>query len=287
MYNEPYQTQQAPKKTLRIIVLILIGLVVAGGLGYGGYYFGQQTNKSTVTTQNTNQNQTATQLSYHTIVATGRLFNTSIRTTSKLAIPNSLQGINYDSSIQDPGYTNILANKFNEEVGRWKLGNPTLSQDGYGDISLIHIGDDWLQQTSAAADHPDEILNGLEFTTPAKKAESLASLEKETKDCATNSAKGFVIAKTITICYRVVTSHQSQGVYDPSLYLKGYGVINNQKYVLAGYLTLGDSNQYTGDEADKRVQEIAAGTIPQDTQKLITEYTDALKLTTITSSAAQ
>ena len=61
-------------------------------------------------------------------------------------MPNELQGIQYSSSIQDPGLADgVLGDKFNGEMGRWKLARPTLATEEMNDISLVNIEEQWLK----------------------------------------------------------------------------------------------------------------------------------------------
>lgn len=268
------------------VIYALLGLIVVVGIGFGGYYLGHQANSGTNNTSNSAQNSSTTpQPTYHTVLSVGYPWNTSTKLTVKLAVPNILQAISISSTIQDPGFTNILANKNNDEIGRWSLSNPNAVRAGYGDISLLHVSDDWLQQTTTTSDRPGDILGDLTFTTPATKAASLATLQKQTTDCVASSTKGFVISGAINVCYTPVLVRQASGVYSPNLYLKGYGLIDGQKYVMAGFISLTDGTQYTEDVANKKGDDFLKGAIPQETQTLIKTYVDALKMTTITASA--
>jgi hypothetical protein len=277
--DEPsVQNPKASNKTVKITVLAIIAVLIVIAVGYSGYYYGSQANKTSGSTQ-------VQQLpAYHTVLSVGYPLNTSVKVTTKLAVPERLQAIAVGSTIQNPGYTGLLADNFNEEMGRWSFANPAAVHSGYGDLSLIHISDTWLRQISAAPDSPNGILTGLEFTTPAKKATSLTTLESQTKDCVAKNS-GFVISKVLNVCYKPTLVRQASGVYSPSLDFKGYGLIDGQKYVLVGSVNLNDGTQYSEGEANKKGDDFMAGHIPQETQNLMTEYVNALKMTIIESSA--
>ena len=202
-----------------------------------------------------------------------------------LAIPNRLQAIAVSSGGQDPGYTDILTTNYGAEMGRWKIGDPTLTSGYFGDISLINIQDEWLQRISPAPEGPDYLLAGFDFTTPAEKTASLASMEQQANDCSSPTEKCFAISNALKVCATPILIRQSIGTYSPQLYLKGYGIIDGQKYVLLGSLSLSDGTKYSEDEADKKAASFQAHAIPAETQKLIDEDVDALKMSTISVSA--
>lgn len=279
----PQPNQKKTSKILKLLAIVFVLLIIAGGLTYGGYYIGSQNTKVSHTP--VDQTTSAPKPAFHTILSVGYVGDQPTKLTSMLAIPNRLQAIAVSSGGQDPGYTDILATNYGAEMGRWKIGDPTLTNGYFGDISLINIQDKWLQQTSPAPEGPDYLLGGLDFTTPAKKTASLASMEQQAKNCSGPTEKAFTISNVLKVCATPILIRQSIGAYGPQLYLKGYGIIDGQIYVLLGSLSLSDGTKYSEDEADKKATSFQVHAIPAETQKLINEDVDALKMSTITVSA--
>lgn len=268
-----------------IVLFILIGLVCAIGAGYGGYTYGSNINNMAINEESTSTSEPAP-ATFHTVIAKGSPYGTNKTITTKLAVPNRLQSVAISSSIQDPGYVGILANKLNDEMGRWILGNPTLAdRSRTGEISILHIGDDWLAETTTDKDIVGDSIEEYDFTSPAEKASTLNQLKSATVECAKDSEKGFTLSGSFNVCYSAKHLRQASGSYAPLLNLKGYGDIEGRAYVLFGYISLDDGTEYGEQEANKKGDEFAAGNIPAETKSLIAEYVNALKNSTIISSA--
>lgn len=292
MNNEQHSDTSQPPKTMSWwlkLAVVLIGLLVIFGAGYIGYLYAPKAESGgdasvVVDTGEVENKEQPVGDKYHTVLAAGYPYNTTKKMVIKLAVPSRLQSIAVASDNHDPGYTDILANKYNDEMGRWWFGNPALASPNSlaGDLSIIHISDDWLSETASAENIPsyDKVF-GYNFLTPEKKSASLAQLDADTKKCVNDGEGGFTISNIINVCYHPDVSHHAVGSYSPILRLKGYGVLDGRQYVLFGFLHLNDGSRYSKDEAIKKHDDFTAGNIPEDTKNLITEYVEAPKNSTI------
>lgn len=290
-----YTQPSAPKKSKKKYILVTFFIVLLSLAGIGGYYVGSLSNTSTrngsFTDQQTRNNNNKSlaaprHQNFHTVLSEGYPYGTTQKITTNLGLPVSIQSISIDSTIQDPGYTDILSNKFNAEMGRWLLSDPTKASGILGDISFINIENEWLSQTSKDPEYfAGATLQNYEFTTPAKKTASLAKLQSESESCVKDTAKGFTISEFLKVCYSPQLKRQSVGSYQPVLYLRGIGTYKNERYILVGYIVVNKGTVYTESEAENKATAFQGGNIPQDTQKLINDYVEALKNTTIASSS--
>jgi hypothetical protein len=279
-------------------VLIIVGIVVVflGGL-FGAYVFGTSRTQETSMTQSpakTSTQTTSQAQSFHNVVDAGYPFlqTNRVKVTTNMAVPNRLQAISVNSSIQDQGYTDVLANKFNEEIGRWKFGNPATVDDPVGDVSIIHIGDDWLAENNPDANnessgHPGFLFDYDMTTTAAKKA-SLKKITDASAVCAKDNSKGFTISGFMQVCATfILGQRQAVGVYDPYLEILGLGVQDSGTYVIVGTIKLVDPDTYTQEQADKNYSDAQAGNIPAATTARANEYVKALSNTTMTFEPVQ
>lgn len=274
--NSQLQDQEQKNSTSKITLIALLIVVFAAVIGYGGYYFGSVMNKP-------RESNTAVDNDYHTAVSIGYPWNSNKKVVTELAVPNRLQAIVAGATI-NPGYANFLTNKFNDEMGRWLLDDPADTADRLGKISLVHISNDWLQETNETENVPYKgPLRDYEFTTPDQKRASLSALKTETTECAKNDAKGFVISEKINVCHEPFLNRQAVGSYEPVMHIRGYGVLDGEEYVLVGSVPLSDGTEHNPEEADRMADAFQAGDIPQETQDVISEYINALKNSTISS----
>ncbi len=282
------------KNSTRSGFWLALTLVLIGAGAFGGYYLGQSTSdsQSVEVKSSTAQKQTkseSTPSKTQSVLSVGYPFGTDKRVTINLGVPSSLQAIERRSTNQDQGYVYAFSDKTNAEMGRWIFGNPKLSGSDSvaGDVSIIHIEDAWLGKTTAKQEFAGSMAPLLKYdlTTPTKKTESFSAIEKKTTEDASDAKKGFTIAANngkLNVSYEAVHVRQATGTYSPVLQLSGYGVVDGQKYVMIGYLRLVD-REYDAAEADTLADKFASGNIPEETQKLIDDYVDALKNTTIKS----
>lgn len=275
--NSQLQDREQKNSTSKIALIALLIIVSAVAIGYGGYYLGSAMNKP-------RENNAAVDNDYHTAVSVGYPWNNNKKVVTELAVPNRLQAVVAGASINDSGYANFLTNKFNDEMGRWLLDDPADATDRPGKISLVHISNDWLQETNEMENVPYKgPLRDYEFTTPDQKRESLSALETETTECVKDDAKGFVISEKINVCYEPSFNRQAVGSYDPVMHIRGYGALDGEEYVFVGSVPLSDGTKHNPEEANRMADAFQAGDIPQETRDVISEYINALKNTTISS----
>lgn len=275
--NSQIQDRVQKHSTSKIALIALLIIVFVTAIGYGGYYYGSAMDEP-------RQNNTVVDNDHHTVVSVGYPWSSNKKVVTELAVPNRLQAIAAGASISDSGYANFLTNKFNDEMGRWLLDDPADATDRPGRISIVHISNDWLQETNEMENVPYKgPLRDYEFTTPDQKRGSLSALKTETTECAKDDAKGFVISEKINVCYEPSFNRQAVGSYDPAMHIRGYGVLDDEEYVLVGSVPLSDGTEHNQEEANRMADAFQAGDIPQETQDVISEYINALKNTTISS----
>lgn len=278
------------RKWAKTVIYSLLTLVVATASAAAGYYFAPQdmpAAKSNGKNVISNKNNSP---SFHAVVSEGYPFDTDKKIVVKLGVPNELQAIRYNSSIQDPGLADgLLGDKFNGEMGRWKLGRPTVNDNNLDDISLVNIEAQWLKtNTSGNEDFilrtaPDTLPIPSPNMTAIQKQAFLLQLKSETEQCITNRKTGFVMAKYINICVAPYQIKQAVGSYSPNVSLKGYGVIDGLHFVLAGSLELRDDKIYTHEQETTLQEAFKPDNLPKDTEDVLTRYITALKETVILS----
>ncbi len=286
----PPQPRKGKSKVIGIVLLLI--LVIAAG-AFGGYYLlskkteaPQEVTKSQTEPDKNSSNQPAL---FHYVTSEGYPFGTDKKVTAKLAIPDELQGIRESSSTYDPGLADgVLGDKFNGEMGRWKLARPTLASEEYNDISLINVEDQWLKMnTTGKEDFP---LGAAPFSLPiptpnmtsTQKQAFLAQLKSETEQCVKDGKYSFVVAENINVCVVPYQIKQAAGSYSPHAYIKGYGIIDSLHFVLAGSLSLSDDKVRSADEQTKLQESFKPESLPAETNVLLERYIAALKQTTIT-----
>lgn len=277
-----------PSKAGKIILQILLIVTISIATGAAGYYYAQSQTPSSMPDNTTSVNAEKETSTFHSVMSEGYPFDTSKKLTIKLGVPNELQAIKYSSSIQDPGLSaSILGDKFNDEMGRWKLGRPTTNDSFFGDISFVNIEEAWLKTASTGNDDSAFVAPyDLPIVSPnmssAQKQSFLAQLISETEQCTKDGKNSFVIAKTINVCASPYQTKQSLGSYSPSVNLKGYGKIDGLHFVLAGSISLRDDKTYTYDQEVDLQNSFKPDSLPKDTQDILTRYIAALKQTSIT-----
>lgn len=281
----------APKKTgfkkVLLIVFIVLGLSSVVVVGLVGYRYGSTSKSKSVTNSSKDLAETAPSVAqteggaFHTVLSEGHVA-TGQKVVVSLAIPSRLQAITVQSTNRDPGYTNSLTDGSGEEVGRWIFGNPAMvgPYSVVGELAMFDVGHNWLSWSTTVTDPSgraaENIIHGYNFTTPKDKVESLEKLEIDTKECVEDPKTGFVMSETINVCYEVKSLRQSVGVYRPALELQGYGLVDNQRYILFGSLDLID-REYGADRAHERSWMFNEGDMPEETMSLLNEYVDALQ----------
>lgn len=285
------QKRKTPKLLLTVIVIIASLVALAGAFYIGTIYSGSSNKVGSNSEENAANDDNVDDQTFQTVLTAGYPYEVADQTkvVTKLAIPDGLMAISVSSTIQDPGLSDILANKFNDEMGRWTFDNPSTSEASIGSLSLIHIGDEWLSE-----DYDGEVrvgaigytgeYSGYDLSTSASRNSSIDKMTSDTKACADDPAKGLVIATAFNVCYEIIhTPPQATGTYSPLLNILGVGVHEGRTYVLAGYLRLAEWSEYESDAVrDQKYKDFASGDIPSETTARANDYLDALAQTTIT-----
>jgi hypothetical protein len=271
--------QRSRGKALVVIVLILLLAIGATG---AGYFFGNKTDREGTSTNTPTTGPAITETtqeapSVHFVQSIGYPFDVNKKLTFKLGLPNTFQGVAIQSNIPNPGYTTYLTNKFNDEMGRFVIGNPQLP-NATREISLLAIGKEWLNSTTEKAD----ILAFEDVSTPAKKQRYITSLASSTDECIKDPKKGFQTSdKNLRICYSLSSGKDG---WLPTVTLKGYGLIEGVPVVMLGYVDLSENKTLPEAEDLKLRQEAAKGNFPDSTNNLLSELISALSQSTLTPS---
>src|SRR5580700_1401084 len=145
---------------------------------------------------------------------------------TKLGVPGFLQAVRTPSNNNFQGTEEAFTNEYNNELGRWTLGEPDYDNEdgGSNQVSLLAIANDWLESTGQT-DYSLSYGNPLE--TPTQKAQYISQLKSSTTTCSTQPSKGFTtIDGTLNVCYKFNNvCEQAYGAYDPIVELNGYGDI--------------------------------------------------------------
>ena len=277
---------------LRIGLKILVIILLIGVCSGGAYVMGLNNQTKRTTQQNADSEkdikpvvQPKQDPIFHTVMSTRYPFRSDFSMTTKLAVPDNLQAVLMDTSIADQGYTTLLGDKFNIDMGRWAFGRPNMSDyDGAGQFSIIQIEDSWLNASgdpNSDSRKDTELGISLSATSPQRKT-FIENLKNETNGCVKDTNKGFVLGTYINMCYKIAHSPASSESYNPTLHLKGYGEVKERKFVAVGYLFLNEDDSYTGAQKDQFTKEFQEGKTPAHTLKTLNHYVSALKNTTIT-----
>jgi len=308
--QSPLAERQRPRKVKQILLAVL-ALALIFGAGGGAYYW-QHGNVTSANqkiaaldaqlsklgkTASTAQTSTNNSQNIHFVESVGYPLTGANGTNSnqfltKLGVPSYLQVVRESSTIQNQGmgFSMFTDGTFNNELGRWELGQPTYDQDnggGSSEISLIAISNSWINSTSTT----DQSFNSFSYNnpleTPTQKQQFMKTLTSATSNCAKDPGKGFTIASgNLTVCYTFQYPDHAYATYDPQIVLEGYGGFQDQPVILVGFISIYDSTVRSESAAaiQQISQEVLKGQIPpltvQDQQAVIS----ALKQTTITVS---
>ncbi len=275
---KPPQKKRANKVAILTLLIAITALLVGAGYAIWKNNIPEQ-NKAATPSSATSTAVPATQSAppVHFVQAVGYPFDTNKKVVFNLGLPSSLQGVVIQSSIQNPGYTTYLTNKFNDELGRFVIGNPKVPNSNR-EISLIALGKEW---SSSTTEKPD-ILEFEDVSTPAKKQQYIANLSQTTRTCIEDSKKGFRTKdKMLSVCYSLSTGKDG---WLPTVTLKGYATVDGVPLVLLGFVDLSDGKVLTEAEDLKLRQEAAKGNYPESTTKALEDLVDALSQSTLTIS---
>jgi len=281
----------------KLLLALLVLACAAAGVG-GGYWYGHKPKAAAVVTSD--QSKTSSQSPTTTLKSNqGVHFVESLgytrpsaayRLVTKLGIPDSMQAVRVSSDIQNQGqgFQMFGDGTFNNELGRWELGDPTDSLNNSGgtsEISLTDISTAWLSKTGTDDYSNSSLTFNSPLQTPDQKKQFMTQVESSTAACAKDSSKGFATADgSLNICY-TYTYGLPQG-YSPFVNLIGYGNIKDQPIVLVGFIKIYDPSQDSGSLADlgQLNTDIKNGKVPSQTAAAQKAIISALKQTTVTAS---
>lgn len=275
---EPAPKKRANKAVILVLLVAVTALIVGAGYVVWKNNIPEQ-NKAVTPSSTTSMAVPATQSAppVHFVQAVGYPFDVNKKVIFNLGLPSSLQGVVIQSTIQNPGYTTYLTNKFNDELARFTIGNPKLP-NATREVSLIALGKEW---SSSTTEKPD-MLEFEDLSTPAKKQQYIANLSPTTRTCIEDSKKGFRTKdKTLSVCYTLTTGKDG---WSPLVTLKGYGTIEGTPIVLLGYIDLNEDKTISEAEDLKLREEAFKGNFPESTKKLLADVIDALSQSTITTT---
>lgn len=253
-----------PPRAYKKIVTAIACLVILLGAVIGSYIFGASRVNNDIRTEsvlsNSEQKDTNEVEQVHLIVNYGVPFDLAQKVTVALGIPNIAQGVQVDSNNNNRGQEQYLTDKFNDEIGRWTLGYPKGPTTRDNQVSVLAIGDSWLQATQ---DVDGKFELGADVNTPAQKNAYLAELKKSTEVCVKDKNKGFVLQDGMMgVCYVVTKSKYDEGGV---ITLKGHGTINQRQIVLLGLIDVPNTNQET---INQWISALSKTTISVDSKKL-------------------
>lgn len=249
--NEQLSNEKPQKNKNVKLIYILVTLLLLSAAVFAGYYFGSKGNTpDSVNTNNTSGNSESDDVSEDTSDDSGITFVTDSavpydlkkRITVDLGIPDSTMAVQISSNNHNRGLEQFLTDKFNDEVGRWTLGYPDFQVSSDRQISILAIGDSWLEATQ---DVDGPFVIGADINTPEQKQAYLESQKSKTDSCIKDKSKGFITkGESINICYGVLKSKYGE---DGVMTLNGYGVIGGRQIVLIGSVELRDTKSDTVD----------------------------------------
>lgn len=285
------QNQQSPAENTQpkthnklTIIFAVIALVLALACIYLLFFYKQtdSTSKSTTTTTNrVATTETDNDVSTVSIKSVGYPYEQPKKmVTTTLVLPNKFGAVRISSSIQNPGLTDGYTDKFNDEMGRWVLGDLVNNTGGdANEISLIAISNSWLNKISDSD-------NTTAPHTVAEKKKFLVDIKAKTTKCASDKKSGFVTAgKVLNVCYVVESGLDS---YAPTMTLQGYGELDGKPYYMEGVVRIYDRLDYDAKWQTVSAQvraDFAAKKYPSATQKQIDSLVSALAKTQIILAA--
>jgi hypothetical protein len=278
-HTEQVSTSSPTRKNKKPVLVSLLLLLLISGVGAAAYYYGQQSGTSTTPAQQTttnSENKQVTTPGVHFVKDVGYPFDLGAKKvfTTSLGLPDFIQGVSIDSTIQNMGINEYLTNKFNDEMGRWVVAYPDTTNTAT-DVSIGAIGKEWL---AASQDYNDPLGAG-DLRTPAKKQQYIATLKSETEACVKDSKKGFQFAdKSLAVCYELLPGRDA---FAPRLELRGYGVVNGVILVFLGYVEVTEGKKYSESEHNQLLTDGKQGKFPQLITERSAKIIEALSKSTI------
>jgi hypothetical protein len=202
----------------------------------------------------------------------------------KLGLPMHYQAVRYPSDNNNRGNAeSALTDKYNDEMGRWEIGDSGYGQSAPSQLAIVAIDHSWLATASDPGIVRGYIADGVSPTTPDNKKMYVANVKSDTKTCSQNSKSGFSTNDHIfTICYALDTGIQA---YEPFLTFTGYAEVQGHPLILTGSIAL-EQGKY-----DLATSQALANNVrlhnkyPQSTLAAVNELVNALKQTTTTITA--
>lgn len=275
------------------LVISLLSIVLLAAAVFGGYVYGKGKTPSTATKNNqpavSNTQQEAAQSSatLHFVRAEGYPFEDKGRVfTIDLGIPNEMQGVRISSNNNNHGSEQYFTDKYNDEIGRWIIGDPTVPTESFSGVSALAISKSWL-----GANLPQDLASNSEFdtgynlATPADKQKFLQKVKADASSCSNDAKKGFVTNdKSFEICYSFDPGKEG---YSPTVLLSGYGEKDSIPIYITGLIELKDDTPMPDRDAEaKAIQDAHNGKYTPKASAALSSLINALKQTKLTVTNA-
>jgi hypothetical protein len=191
--------------------------------------------------------------------------------------------VNVSSNIGNPGPLGTYTDKFNDELARWYIGDPSNESDnqsGASEISIVTVSKSWLA-TVSQADHTMDT-GGNPLQTTADKQRYVADLKSNSAKCAKDTKKGFVTKdEALSVCYKMLYGKDG---YSPYLTLSGYGTLAGIPVLLHGGISIHDTTIFKGDSWRDAIAAGNAGKPTAVVQKKLNYFLSALPQTELSAS---
>jgi hypothetical protein len=293
--NQPVQSHPViddkPKSKKLLVSLLTIILIAAAGAG--GYVYGKSQAKPAAVSQSpavsTPKVSTTTADSVHFVRSAGYPFDLAAKKvfTTKLGLPAELQGVRISSNNNNHGPEQYFTDKYNDELGRWVIGDPTDSAangGGSSEVSVLALSKSWL-----GANLPKDLAGNSEFATgyklnsTADKQKFLQTIKTNTDACVKDPKKGFTTTdSSFKVCY---TLNFGKEAYSPRVSFSGYGEKETVPMFLTGLIIVHDDTPMADQTAElKAISDGNSGKYTTKFSKSLNSILAALKETSLTSA---
>jgi hypothetical protein len=287
--QEFHNISSGGNKTKKVFVWLLVLILIGAGV-FGGYVYGKGKNKIA---DNTSANKVPTSAQTTTSAPAVHLVSSNAYPydlgakkifTTKLGVPSNLQAVRTPSGNNNRGPEQYFTDKYNDELGRWLLGDPTdpgANGGGNSEVSVLAISKSWLAAKSEAAD--TEIATGYKLDTPADKQKFLSTIKTNTDTCAKDPKKGFTAKDgSFKVCYKLEFGREA---YSPLVTLDGYAEKDTVPVYLTGFINIYDNTPMADQNAElKAVSDAKAGKYTAKFSSSWNALLNALQESTLTTA---